>query len=153
LLQWFCSDIHQHAEFGLQILTKASEEIQMGVNLFVIKVLHSSDKVDLEQLVRNIFMTFDFWEICPELFMFYRDCILETMKQIHYWIMWLLLHFLFFSLVGNSFGLKVKIHFLDSFNIQLRSFRLKSNNFFSYLLYREKFHWFALVFFVEIIFD
>ncbi len=115
LSQWFGANIDQHTEFRFKVLAEASEEVEMRVNLLIVEMLNCGDKVDFKQVIIDIFVASNVLKILPEVFMLYWDCILEAMKQIHYWVMRLLLP-TFRTLdcvpVSSAFGIQIVIHFL-----------------------------------------
>jgi len=58
----------------------------MGVDLFVVEMFDSSDKVDFAEVVRYVIETPELLKLSLEFFMFHWYSVLETMEQVHHWV-------------------------------------------------------------------
>jgi hypothetical protein len=58
----------------------------MRVDLFVVEMFNRCDKVDFTEVVRYVIETGDLFELSLEFLMFHWYSVLETMEQVHHWV-------------------------------------------------------------------
>jgi len=157
LVDWLskglCSNVDQHAKFWFEILTKTSEEVKMRVYFLIIEVFDSCDKINLEQVIFNLFYSLKFIKSVLKIIVLDWYSILKTVKQIHNRFMTFLLWRIMLTsqLVTFALRFEIIIKFFKGFAIKNSCFRFKAHYFIGYFFNRKNALGLPLISLVKII--